>query len=489
MRRRLLYSYTYRMAAGPQTAKDAFLCHNGADKAWVTRLAERLEAESIDGLKDSRRISVFLDEWDIDYGENAVNRMGEGLKQCRHLIAVMSPEFFSSGWTNFEWTDVVAEDPWNARKRLIPLFLRDLSLDGQYRIQLPAPFKAARWMDFRSPNAFEREFQKLLRRIRGLPPQRGSGAVPRYSHGVAPVIVEESAEAADPDDVRELIFGNLLSVDFVPARVHVLSTSYATPGDLREVHAEAEPHVISSKCIWSFADLSRSTTVLSKAGEGSSHIVATRDLLMDRDQSALLVRLLNTCLRSHLSKLAIKRDEKGRYFFRPNKDGTSKSWQNGGDRPREVAAKKVSVLDGSAFWVHHAAYAAFRLLGDRPFLQIEPTYVFTSDGNSLLDGKTVGKLAIRWNGRQQNPAVLRNLLFWCKAISGNSRTVTMKTGGEPIRIRSIPALAVVNKGVEGDEIRIRGLMETPDSDLEEAAKELELAEADEAVAVDVDGHA
>jgi hypothetical protein len=362
-----------------------------------------------------------------------------------------------------------------------------MSLDGQRRIDLPPPFKAARWIDFRSGNAYEREFQKLLRRIRGLAPQRGTGATPRYSSGVAPVILDDSAEAADPDNVRELIFGNLLSVGFVPARVHVLPTSYTSPGELREKHPDAEPHVISSKCIWSFADLSSSSVALSKAGNGPAHFVSIRDLLMNRDQSALFIRLLNTCLRSHLSKLAIKRDDKGRYFFRPNKDGTSKFWTNDDDRPREVAAKKVSVLDGTAFWVHHAAYAAFRLFGDRPFLQIEPTYVFTKDGDTLLDGSAVGKLAIRWNGRQQNAAVLRNLLFWCKAISGNSKTITMKTGGDPIRIRSIPALAVMNKGIEGDEIRMRGLMDTPDSDLEDASKDVEVTEAEEVVAADGDG--
>src|SRR6185436_6641713 len=134
--------------------KDAFLCHNRADKNWVRKLGERLEAETIDGLPTSRHLSVFFDEWDIDYGENAVNRMNAGLAGARFVVVVMSPEFFKSGWTNFEWTDVVAEDPWASGKKLVPILLRDASKDGSERIAFPAPFKALRRFDFRPGRSF-----------------------------------------------------------------------------------------------------------------------------------------------------------------------------------------------------------------------------------------------------------------------------------------------------------------------------------------------
>src|SRR6266498_2132405 len=171
--------------------KDAFLCHNKADKAWVRKLGERLESETIDGLPTSRALTVFFDEWDIDYGENAVNRMGTGLSAARFVIVVMSHEFFKSGWTNFEWTDVVAEDPWGTKKKLIPILLRDTSKDGSERIALPAPFKALKYFDFRPGRSFEEGFEGLLRRVRGLPPQRGPSRSSSATLGSAPIIVEE----------------------------------------------------------------------------------------------------------------------------------------------------------------------------------------------------------------------------------------------------------------------------------------------------------
>jgi hypothetical protein len=152
-----------------------------------------------------------------------------------------------------------------------------------------------------------------------------------------------------------------------------------------------------------------------------------------------------------------------------------------------VASKKVSALGNSYFWVHQAAYAAFRLLGERLFLYLEPTYVFTSDGDKLLDGASVGKLAIRWNGRTQNAAVLRNILFWCRVLSRNTDTILINTGADPIRVRSIPALAVMNKGIEGDEVRIRALIEAPDRDLEEAAKGVEVSDTMDAGAQTQEG--
>ena len=58
---------------------DLFLSHTGLDKDWVRALGERLEQEGIEDRDDSRRIKVFFDEWDINYGANIVNRLNEGL--------------------------------------------------------------------------------------------------------------------------------------------------------------------------------------------------------------------------------------------------------------------------------------------------------------------------------------------------------------------------------------------------------------------------
>src|SRR5207245_9487937 len=80
--------------------KDLFLCHAGADKAWVLQLAARLEAERI----GNRSIEVFLDDWDIDHGENIVAKIDEGLKSARFCAVVLSPAMLKRDWPEAEWT-------------------------------------------------------------------------------------------------------------------------------------------------------------------------------------------------------------------------------------------------------------------------------------------------------------------------------------------------------------------------------------------------
>src|SRR5262245_22098322 len=360
--------------------KDVFLCHNRADKDWVRHLGIRIEAETIDGNVSSRRLSVFFDEWDIDYGENCVNRMNVGLQSARYLVVVISPEFFEFGWTNFEWTDVGAEDPWGVKKKIIPILLRDISGDGSRRIVFPAPFKALRYLDFRDERHFEQEFQKLLRRLRGLPPSRGELAMPRQGPGSIPRVAEEDSESWQPDRIREVILGNMLQVILFPATIWSAATEKQSPAQVRTHTPLAEAHIIRAKRIWTFADLTlESCQLRAVLNTGSISKISSRDWMVDPERTNWWMDLLGQSLTTHLSKLAMKRDDKGRFFFRPNKDGTDRIWKNRNDRSRTVAAKKTNAFDGSTFWVHHAARIRFRLLGERYFLVIEPTYLFTSD--------------------------------------------------------------------------------------------------------------
>jgi hypothetical protein len=110
---------------------------------------------------------------------------------------------------------------------------------------------------------------------------------------------------------------------------------------------------------------------------------------------------------------------------------------------------------------------------------IEPTYLFTSDGSQPLAGQEMGKMVIMWSGKQRNPDILRNFLFWAKTIARNQRMIEIETAGSPIVISAIPALSVTNQGISSDHIRIGSLMNTVDTDLETAAKDVEIVQPDE----------
>jgi hypothetical protein len=460
--------------------KDIFLSYNRADDAWTRKLAERIEAETIDGRAGSRKLSAFFAEWDIDYGDNIINRLNKALPCARYFAPVLSPEYLKSGWTNLEWTDVVAEDPGGLRKRLIPLLLRDVSLDDQERLVLPAPFKAIRYFDFRNSSKFEREFQKLLRKIRGLPPERGTLVSARYNVASAAAIDVQEEDSWIPERVRDVLLGNLLEVISFPPVVWSAPTEKKNSRDVSAEIPEPEGHIIRNKCLFTFANLSADRCRLRKVVTVAKvQKEATRDWLLDADKARPLIALLNQALTSHLSKLAIRKEEKGRYFFRPNKDGTTRLWQNGKDRPREVAASKTNPTDNRTFWVHHAARIRFKRLGDRFFMAIEPTYFFTTDGETAFAGQKMGRMVMMWAGRQKNPDILRNFVFWVKTIAKGSQRLQIETGAQPIAVSGIPALAVANVGIASDHIRIRSLLSISDRELDEVAQEIEVVPGDD----------
>ena len=205
---------------------------------------------------------------------------------------------------------------------------------------------------------------------------------------------------------------------------------------------------------------------------------------MDRDDNKLrwLMAILNAVLKNRMGKVGIRKDAKGRFYFKANSDGTPRKWANAGDREREVAAKKMSADGNSHFYVHAAAHIRFEKLGGRFFVKFEPTYTFTEDGETPLAPKATGKLAIRWSGQQRNDTIVRNLLFWTKLVAKNQKEFGIPTGGEEILISGVPASTRTERGIETDEVQIGALLNIgaeDQDDLAEAANQVELVEPPE----------
>ncbi len=142
-------------------------------------------------------------------------------------------------------------------------------------------------------------------------------------------------------------------------------------------------------------------------------------------------------------------------------------------RTRTVAAKKENPATRTSFWVHHAARIKFKRVGERLFLSVEPLYLFTTDGRLAVGGKNAGKLSLLWGGRQQNPDILRNLLFWGAVLADNEKSISIRTGDKPIVLSPIPASAKLDRGIAFDEIRIKALLAQEDADLEKAAIDIQ----------------
>lgn len=453
---------------------DVFLCHNGADKDWVRRLAEQIESETFDGQTNGRLLRVFFDEWDIDVGDNVILRINRGLTASRYVAVVISPEMLSSPWTSLEWTQVVADDPTNRKGRIIPLFLRDYSETSKQHAELPAPFKALNWIDFRRPVDFRRSFRKMIRKVRDEDPARGRKRAPVASRPrlTSPLISPSEESSSSPDRVPDVLLGNLLPVQDYPKTIWFAPTDARYPADVREKVEDSAQFVLQEKKLYTFADLSRDDEPLRAAIDDSQvnslPVSAWRD---DPVRWRWIVALMNRCLRSHIGKLPIKRDDKMRYFFRPNKDGTARVWKNGRDPERTVADRKKTPA-GDEFWVHQGARLAFQTLGDLLSICIEPCYVFTVDGSEPLEGKFIGPLSIKWGGKERNAAILRHIVFWSRTLARRQRRIEIQTGARPIVVSCIPAFARAHYGIEFDQIGVRSLLSQVDDELQVAAESL-----------------
>lgn len=452
--------------------KDVYLCYNSADRQWVESLATQLESETVDGLPGSRKLSVFFDQWDMDVGDSLIAKMNEGLRTAQFVVTVLSPEFLAAPWPEFEWKHIVAADPTNAQGRLIPIVLRESSLDSAARIELVAPFRDLKWLDFTNPSQFKRSFAHLVRRVRGEPNPRGAQRPP-----IVPGLARQSTGTDQhsswyPDRADEHLLSNLLTVASMPTTVFGAATSFRKKQDVWDAFPTCSPFILKNEMLFSFANLKGSNEELSSAVDAGNRIeVSTTEWLHDKVRSKWLVELLNGCLAKHFWEHGLKKMDGGRFFFPPSAGSDLRKVKTPSGFHRSVASNVGDV--GSRFWVHLACRAKFVIVGDEVAVWVEPGFLFTVDGYSSIIGKAAGKLSQMWSGKQQNDQILRDLLFWFDILRGINPNEGIPTGASPIFFASAPLSAKADFGVEGDQINFRALrkMESGD-DLKAIAEQI-----------------
>src|SRR5271170_1605440 len=92
-----------------------FLSHSSKDKPFVRMLADALETGS--------EIKVWFDEREINYGDNSVLKMEEGL-DADAVLLILSPDSVESKWVKEEWTDAFWDQTNTERIKLAPVLHR-----------------------------------------------------------------------------------------------------------------------------------------------------------------------------------------------------------------------------------------------------------------------------------------------------------------------------------------------------------------------------
>jgi tetratricopeptide (TPR) repeat protein len=103
-----------------------FLSHSTKDREFVQSLTDELKTE---------KIEPWLCEVDIEFGQNFVAKIEQGLREADLTVLFWSPEAAASVWTCEEWTAVKAREISESRTRLGVVLLRDCEVPELLRVK------------------------------------------------------------------------------------------------------------------------------------------------------------------------------------------------------------------------------------------------------------------------------------------------------------------------------------------------------------------
>jgi hypothetical protein len=264
----------------------------------------------------------------------------------------------------------------------------------------------------------------------------------------------------EPDSVDEVLISNLMKVISLPDKIWSAPTEKRKHSEVFAIVPRPDAFVLRGAKLYTLANLGNPQCGLRAVVDDSQiEDELTQSWLGDADKSRWLVELLNRCLRNHLFSLGLKPGKAHRYFFKPNKEGGDRVL---GDEKR--SPKLAYKRDG--FWVHRSATIQFKRIGCHFFLQIEPGFMFTTDGYNVIGGVNATKKAMQWGGRQQNDDILRSILFWTRLLAASGKEARIDAGADVIILRALPATGAIPWGIAHDHIHMNSLMEEADFDME-----------------------
>jgi hypothetical protein len=158
---------------------DVFVSYNKKDAEWVwEELLPRLERADL---------RVCIDERDFLIGLPRLVNIERAVDASRHTLIVLTPNWISGEWNEFESLLAGSTDPGGRRRRILPLMLRQTSL--------PTRIAMLDYADFTSPQRYATQFTRLLQQLTSGQP---SGDFGRLS--AAPTVGAPSMIASPSQD-------------------------------------------------------------------------------------------------------------------------------------------------------------------------------------------------------------------------------------------------------------------------------------------------
>jgi hypothetical protein len=106
---------------GPPGQVDFFISYTSADRAWAEWIAWQLKEEGS---------AVVLQAWDMVPGLDFLHEMQKATTAAKQTLAMLSPAYFTSQFSEAEWRVTFADDPSGEQRRLVPVRVVDFKPAG-----------------------------------------------------------------------------------------------------------------------------------------------------------------------------------------------------------------------------------------------------------------------------------------------------------------------------------------------------------------------
>lgn len=274
-----------------------------------------------------------------------------------------------------------------------------------------------------------------------------------------PEAVDETTRTATPIHVITTQFSsNIIPIERLPERVYRADSLYSVYKEFYATypHISFPPFEFFNGQLYTLTDLKAPANTLRNAiSIPTIDSVAMDEYVGGTNGENRLVKLLNQSLKNHFHRLGLIVDDKKRRVYYPR---TEEGERTIAYQARVKKAKRTVVRPRYAankekvrYWEHKAFYYAIKRFGNQWGLFIEPTYVFSLNGEKeMLASKRVGALATKKASRDYNLSVLNDLVFWMWVLSkGSTEYFVLKTSnaenlGDAITLSASYANASLN---------------------------------------------
>lgn len=230
-----------------------------------------------------------------------------------------------------------------------------------------------------------------------------------------------------PRPFEEELVSNLLRAVRLPTSLYSAETAFRFPGQVWS-HVRANGLAVSGewvlhgKQIVSVHDLRKAPwNTICESAFAEQIPIDDYALSNDRDMQHLFVRILHQCLKEKLSPLWVGfNPDRDFFYFKP----TPKLIPRRLSYPslKEAATRVVfgpyqskTTADRNAYYRHSAFVPAFIRFDDVWYLQVTPTYLFTSDG--YKESRYAAERLSGIKKLERNSAVLGQLLMWVECLT------------------------------------------------------------------------